>query len=63
MERTVSTIDKNSLDIFNCEDFDKLEPINVRDLRVLIFMKNNLEIISSYITPILEFLQNNFEIQ
>ena len=57
MERTESTIDKNSSICKRQNNFDLLDPIDISELNILVFMKPNADIIGCHIIKILTFLQ------
>ena len=57
MERSGSTIDKNSLKFNTDEGFLSLRPLKIKDLKVLIFCKTNALKLSPYIQNVIEYLQ------
>ena len=57
MERSTSTVDKNSLKADLTQEFTHLSPIPIKDLKVFIFMKPNAEDLDPYMIHVISFLQ------
>lgn len=57
MERSGSTIDKNSLKFNTDEGFLSLRPLKISELRVLIFCKINSVKLTPYVQKVIDYLQ------
>ena len=57
MERSTSTVDKNSLKSAFTPEFTKMTPLPIQDLKVFIFMKPNAEVTDPYMTHVISYLQ------
>lgn len=58
MERSNSTVDKNSSTTnLGLDEFIPLEGISIKDLKVLVFTKPRKKTLDPYIKRVIEFLQ------